>query len=94
MGIYRRIPAYARRLSTAEEMRSFDRRATEDFGIPSLDLMERAGRHVFETVMKVLSPVEGRRVAVIAGKGNNGGDGFVAARYLHEAGIGTTGILL
>ena len=94
MDIYRRIPAYARRLSTAEEMRSFDRRATEDFGIPSLDLMERAGRHVFETVMKVLSPVEGRRVAVIAGKGNNGGDGFVAARYLHEAGIGTTVILL
>ena len=75
---------------TAAEMRELDRRATEEFGIPSLVLMEHAGRAVAERV-KALLCEEGKSagpVSVFCGKGNNGGDGFVAARHLHNAGVG------
>lgn len=76
----------AYKVATAEQMREFDRRAAEEFGVPSLDLMENAGRYVFEAVRDMLGSVKGKRVTVIAGRGNNGGDGFVAARYLCDAG--------
>ena len=69
-------------LATAEEMRRADRRATERYGVPSLLLMENAGRGAADALERVLGPVEGRRVAVVCGKGNNGGDGFVVARHL------------
>jgi len=71
------------RIVTAEEMAELDRHAIEDLKIPSLTLMENAGRAVAEEAAK-MSP--GPKIAVICGKGNNGGDGFVAARYLVEAG--------
>ncbi|MBI3458464.1 MAG: NAD(P)H-hydrate dehydratase [Candidatus Rokubacteria bacterium] len=70
------------RLATAEEMRRGDRRATERFGVPSLLLMENAGRGAADAIERVLGPARGRRVAVVCGKGNNGGDGFVVARHL------------
>lgn len=71
---------------TAEEMRSFDRRATEECGIPSILLMENAGRAVCQAASKMLGGLEGKTVVIAAGPGNNGGDGFVAARHLEGAG--------
>jgi len=72
---------------TAAEMREVDRLTTERFGIPSLQLMEAAGKHVADAVLREFSPQLPRRVAVLCGKGNNGGDGLVAARYLNAAGV-------
>lgn len=72
------------RTVTAEEMAELDRHAIKDLNIPSLTLMENAGRLTAQEAAK-LSP--GRKIAVICGKGNNGGDGFVAARYLLEKGF-------
>jgi ADP-dependent NAD(P)H-hydrate dehydratase / NAD(P)H-hydrate epimerase len=72
---------------TAAEMREVDRLTTERFGIPSLQLMENAGKHVADAVLHHYSPRLPQRVAVLCGKGNNGGDGLVAARYLKVAGI-------
>ena len=63
-------------------MRRADRRATERYGVPSLLLMENAGRGAVDALERVLGPVGGRRIAVVCGKGNNGGDGFVVARHL------------
>jgi ADP-dependent NAD(P)H-hydrate dehydratase / NAD(P)H-hydrate epimerase len=74
---------------TAAEMREVDRLTTERFGIPSLQLMEAAGKAVADEVRTLgLAPhaAESRKIAVLCGKGNNGGDGFVAARYLLTGG--------
>ncbi|MCW5936476.1 MAG: NAD(P)H-hydrate dehydratase [Fimbriimonadaceae bacterium] len=68
--------------------REIDRRATEEFGIPAMVLMERAGLAVFETLRQMLP--EGGRIIVLCGPGNNGGDGFVVARLAHEHGYGVT----
>ena len=74
-------------LLTAEQMRAVDRAATADFGVPTLLLMENAGRGVAEVVSRALDGrVSGRRVRVVCGAGNNGGDGFVVARHLALAG--------
>ncbi|BCW94810.1 MAG: bifunctional NAD(P)H-hydrate repair enzyme Nnr [Fimbriimonadales bacterium] len=70
----------------SEQMRALDRAAIEADGIPSLTLMERAGYGVFQRIAEWFAPLSGKRVAVLTGKGNNGGDGMVVARYLHEAG--------
>jgi len=70
---------------TAAEMREVDRLTTERVGIPSLQLMEAAGKHVADTVRARLATFRQGRVAVLCGKGNNGGDGFVTARLLKEA---------
>jgi ADP-dependent NAD(P)H-hydrate dehydratase / NAD(P)H-hydrate epimerase len=69
-------------LLTNAEMAEADR-LTIAGGTPGIALMENAGRAVADAVCRVL---EGRRVVVVAGPGNNGGDGFVAARYLAERG--------
>ncbi len=68
-----------------EEMQALDQRTVED-GIQSLDLMERAGRAVAEQARDMLSLCAGKKVSIFAAKGKNGGDGLVAARYLHEWG--------
>lgn len=60
-------------------MKEYDRRASEEFGIPSLVLMENAGRGLAEMVIRDKTL---KSILVVCGKGNNGGDGFVAARYL------------
>ncbi len=70
---------------TAEQMREMDRRAIEEGGIPSVVLMENAGRAVFEVLREKLGGVAGKRIAIFCGSGNNGGDGFVVARHLHLA---------
>jgi ADP-dependent NAD(P)H-hydrate dehydratase / NAD(P)H-hydrate epimerase len=71
---------------TAAEMREVDRLSTERYSTPSLTLMEKAGRSVAEFIRERFAPLEGRRVVVLCGKGNNGGDGFVVARYLQKFG--------
>jgi NAD(P)H-hydrate epimerase len=70
------------RLATAEAMRQADRRVTERYGVPSLVLMENAGRGAADAIERRFGPAGGRRVVVVAGKGNNGGDGLVVARHL------------
>lgn len=72
------------KILTADEMRTADRVTTERHGMPSLDLMEHAGRAVAHFVLREFP--EAFKVAVLCGKGNNGGDGFVAARTLQESG--------
>jgi ADP-dependent NAD(P)H-hydrate dehydratase / NAD(P)H-hydrate epimerase len=72
------------KIVTAAEMREIDRLTSEKFGVPSLKLMENAGMAVAEFVRERYP--QASRIAVICGKGNNGGDGFVAARHLHLAG--------
>ncbi len=72
------------KIVTAEEMREIDRVTIERYGVPSLTLMENAGSAVAEFIRERFP--HALRIAVICGKGNNGGDGFVAARHLHLAG--------
>jgi len=73
------------KLATSEQMREMDRRTIEEFGLPSLVLMENAGRAVADAAWELL-PEDGGRVLILCGKGNNGGDGFVAARHLTSVG--------
>ena len=81
------------KLVTASEMRELDRRAIQDLGIPSLVLMENAGRTTYQILRREFPGLPGE-VAVVAGRGNNGGDGFVVARYLANAGIPVAVFLL
>src|SRR5271163_367170 len=72
---------------TAAEMREVDRLTTERYGVPSLTLMENAGTSVAEFVIRRRFPnLARRRIVVLCGKGDNGGDGFVVARKLQEMG--------
>jgi NAD(P)H-hydrate epimerase len=75
------------RILTADQMREADRRTIEDIGIPSLVLMENAGRQVVAAMETFFQDLSERQVAVISGKGNNGGDGFVVARTLQQRGV-------
>lgn len=76
---------------SAAEMREIDRLTTEQYGVPSLTLMENAGTAVAKFAQKHFTFTT---VCVVCGKGNNGGDGFVAARKLHEAGKQVSVIIL
>ncbi len=79
---------------TAEEMAEFDRIAIEDYGIDELLLMENAGVAVARVARTMLSGnVEGRKVFFLVGKGNNGGDGLVAARHLQNWGASVSLVL-
>jgi NAD(P)H-hydrate epimerase len=69
---------------TRAEARALDRRAMDECGIPGIVLMENAGRGIAELLRSL--GVSGR-VGVCCGKGNNGGDGFVVARHLSNAGV-------
>jgi ADP-dependent NAD(P)H-hydrate dehydratase / NAD(P)H-hydrate epimerase len=80
------------KIVSAEEMRAIDRATSERLSIPSLTLMENAGAAVARFILNDYPLAE--RVAVICGKGNNGGDGFVAARRLAEAHIAVRVLIL
>jgi NAD(P)H-hydrate epimerase len=71
---------------TVQEAREIDLKAQDKLGIPALLLMENAGRAVAEEAIKIVAKKK-PRVAIFCGKGNNGGDGFCAARHLLVAGI-------
>jgi len=73
------------RLVNSSEMREMDRLAIEEVGIPGAVLMENAARGATRIFMEHFVPARGARVLVLCGRGNNGGDGYVMARYLHEA---------
>jgi hydroxyethylthiazole kinase-like uncharacterized protein yjeF len=74
------------KILTAAEMREVDRLSTERAGIPSLELMENAGASVAEFIRGRYPDIARRRIVVICGKGNNGGDGFVVGRHLKQMG--------
>ena len=71
----------------AAQMREADRLTTERYGIPSLQLMENAGAAMVAFLRKTFPDLASRRIVVLCGKGNNGGDGLVVARLLKDAGI-------
>lgn len=74
-------------LVTADEMRMLDQKAINEYGIPGIVLMENAGLAVVHVIKDHFSgSLERKRILVFAGKGNNGGDGFVVARHLANAG--------
>jgi NAD(P)H-hydrate epimerase len=72
------------KIVSAAEMRQIDRATSERFGVPSLTLMENAGAAVAEFALAQYPSA--KRVGIVCGKGNNGGDGFVAARNLQKSG--------
>ena len=76
-----------------EEMRALDRAAEEEIGIPGIVLMENAGRAVADAAEKMLGSCCHKKVVIFAGKGNNGGDGSGAARWLHNRGAEVTLVL-
>jgi NAD(P)H-hydrate epimerase len=72
---------------TAASMRRVDERTIRELRIPGLSLMESAGRGVAEALLQEIPRLASRRVVVFCGKGNNGGDGLVAARHLKRRGV-------
>ncbi len=70
------------KLTTAAQMREMDRRTIEDYGVPSLVLMENAALRVVDVIAERFGPLRGQRIGVVCGKGNNGGDGLAVARHL------------
>ncbi len=78
----------------ADQMQEMDRQTIASFGIPGLVLMENAGRGAVDYIYDRYAPLQNKKVAVIAGRGNNGGDGFVIARYLLDRGVSVTCFLL
>lgn len=77
----------------AEEMRALDRAAEEEIGIPGLVLMENAGRAVADAAEKLLGACCHKKILIFAGKGNNGGDGSGAGRWLYNRGAEVTLVL-
>jgi NAD(P)H-hydrate epimerase len=82
------------RVLNSSQMREADRRAIEDLGIPSIVLMENAGRQAVAAIEAMHGDLLDRHVAVLCGRGNNGGDGFVVARTLVQRGISVSVFLI
>ena len=78
---------------TREQVRAVDRCAIEILGVPSVVLMENAGRNAAHIAWDVLARARARKVAIVAGAGNNAGDGFVIARHLDNFGGDVTSFL-
>jgi ADP-dependent NAD(P)H-hydrate dehydratase / NAD(P)H-hydrate epimerase len=74
------------KILTAQQMNEVDRRTSEEFGVPSILLMENAGMNLFMALADRFDDLLERRIAVFCGKGNNGGDGLVLARQLAQRG--------
>lgn len=82
------------KILTAGEMREIDRRTIEEFGIPGAVLMENAGIGAVVILQDRFPHLHEERIAIVCGRGNNGGDGFVVARHLHNLGVGPKVFLL
>jgi hydroxyethylthiazole kinase-like uncharacterized protein yjeF len=82
------------KLVDGRQMAEIDRRTIEEHGIAGADLMERAGREVVEEIANRWDGLDGLRVVVVCGKGNNGGDGYVVARLLRTSGAAVRLFLL
>lgn len=78
---------------TSQQMRRIDRRAIASFGIPEIVLMENAGIQVLNCMQRVFPDLPLRRILLMCGPGNNGGDAFVVARHLHNRHIPFAAIL-
>lgn len=82
------------KILTGSQMKYIDQKTIKELNIPGIILMENAGRCVANKVLEILkinkNNIESKNVFIICGKGNNGGDGFVAARHLLESGIQTS----
>jgi len=82
------------KILTAAQMQRIDRLTTERFGVPSLTLMENAGRGVEEFLADRFAPLAEHRLVILCGRGNNGGDGMVVARLLRQQGVAPRVFLL
>jgi len=82
------------KVANAEEMQELDRKAIETYRIPGMILMENAGRGAAEVISHTFPDIHKKKIAIISGKGNNGGDGFVIARYLLNQGVSVRVYLL
>lgn len=82
------------KLLSAAEMKEIDRRTSSEYLIPSIVLMENAGIRTMDTIEAILNGVAGRSFVILAGRGNNGGDGLVIARHLINSGAEVNTFLL
>jgi len=82
------------RVLNTQQMREADRRTIEEIGIPSIVLMENAGRQAVAAMEAAFEELASSHVGVLCGRGNNGGDGFVVARTLVQRGVETSVFLL
>ena len=82
------------RVLNTQQMREADRRTIEEIGIPSIVLMENAGRQAVAAMEAAFDDLASSHVGVLCGRGNNGGDGFVVARTLVQRGVETSVFLL
>ncbi|MBU0484927.1 MAG: NAD(P)H-hydrate dehydratase [Proteobacteria bacterium] len=74
------------KLATAEQMRRLDAVAIDEYEIPGMLLMENAGAGTVRAIVQHFGNLRGQKIVIFAGPGNNGGDGFVIARHIHQAG--------
>jgi hydroxyethylthiazole kinase-like uncharacterized protein yjeF len=70
------------KIASAAQMREMDRQTIEEYHVPGLVLMENAALRVVEALQECFAPLRGKRIAIVCGKGNNGGDGLAVARHL------------
>src|SRR6476659_1482221 len=82
------------RVLNTQQMREADRRTIDEIGIPSIVLMENAGRQSVAAMEAAFEDLADSHVGVLCGRGNNGGDGFVVARTLIQRGVDTSVFLL
>ena len=75
------------KILTAAQIGDVDRLTTERYRVPSILLMENAGKRCAEELIKAVPDITKKRVVILCGNGNNGGDGFVAARWLALGGV-------
>lgn len=84
----------AMKILDAKQMRNIDARTVREYGISTLVLMENAGARATEALEELCEDLEHRGVLLLCSKGNNGGDGFVLARHLHNRGVQARVVLL
>jgi len=82
------------KILTAQQMKEIDRRTIEQVGIPGPVLMENAGLQIFRVLQALFPFFKREKIVIVAGKGNNGGDGLVVARHLHNNGARPSVLLL